>query len=84
MYQIYILLCSDNLFYTGFTNDLKRRINQHKNGEVQYTKNKRPIKLVYKEKCKTKETAMQREKQIKGWSKQKKINLIKFGHPTKS
>ena len=84
MYKVYMLQCKDNKFYTGFSDDLKRRLEQHINGKVEFTKNKRPLKLVYEKEYKTKEEAAQREKQIKGWTTQKKINLIKFGHPTKS
>ncbi|MCK4554455.1 GIY-YIG nuclease family protein [Candidatus Parcubacteria bacterium] len=83
MYKVYILLCNDNSFYTGHTNNLKLRYKQHCWGEVNSTKNKRPLKLVYYEIYNTKEEAMMREKQLKGWTRQKKINLIKFGHPIK-
>ncbi|MCK4540548.1 GIY-YIG nuclease family protein [Candidatus Parcubacteria bacterium] len=84
MYYTYILFCNNNLFYTGFTNKLKIRLQQHQRAEVKYTSNLLPIKLVYYEKYQTKKKAIQREKQIKGWLKQKKINLIKFGHPNKT
>ena len=83
MYCIYILLLSNNLFYAGYSNDLKNRLEYHRYGLVRFTKSKRPVKLVYFKKCETKEKAIQRERQIKGWSRQKKINLIKHGHPTK-
>ena len=83
MYRIYILLCFDKSFYTGHTSSLKQRFKQHQNGEVKSTRNKRPLKLVYYEIYNTKEEAMMREAQIKPWSRQKKINLIKYGHPTK-
>ncbi len=83
MYKVYILLCSDNSFYTGHTGNLKLRCRQHATGNVRATANKRPVKLVFYENYKTKEEAMKRERQLKGWTKQKKINLIKYGHPTK-
>jgi putative endonuclease len=83
MYKVYILLCNNLSFYTGHSSRLIQRLKQHNRGEVRVTKNRRPLKLVYYESCKTKEQAMTREKQIKTWSKQKKINLIKYGHPTK-
>lgn len=81
MYKVYILLLKNFSFYTGHTSDLKRRLGQHKNGEVVFTKNLRPVKLVYYEKFTSKQEAMARETQIKTWSKIKKINLIKYGHP---
>jgi len=83
MYKVYILLCLDNSFYTGHTGNLKLRYRQHNTGNVKTTANKRPVKLVFYENHKTKEEAMKREKQLKGWTRQKKINLIKYGHPTK-
>ncbi|OGF25619.1 hypothetical protein A2303_01000 [Candidatus Falkowbacteria bacterium RIFOXYB2_FULL_47_14] len=83
MYYAYILCCSDNSFYTGHSKALKQRHKQHCRGEVQATKNKRPVKLIYYEKFPAKQEAMSREKQIKGWSRIKKYNLVKYGHPTK-
>ncbi|MDA3840597.1 MAG: GIY-YIG nuclease family protein [Patescibacteria group bacterium] len=78
----YILLCSDNSFYVGHTSDLKERIKNHTAGTASiHTKNRRPIKLVYYEKFSSKIESIEREKQLKGWSRTKKINLIKFGHP---
>ncbi|WP_363317954.1 GIY-YIG nuclease family protein [uncultured Algibacter sp.] len=46
-YYVYILLCADNTYYTGMTNDLERRINQHKSGykKDSYTESRRPIEL---------------------------------------
>jgi len=83
MYKVYILLCYNHSFYIGFTNNLKRRLQQHEKAEVNYTSDLLPLKLVYYENYKIKTDALKREKQIKGWSRQKKINLIKFGHPNK-
>ncbi len=81
-FYTYILLCSDNSFYVGHTSNLQERVKNHQNGAASiYTKKRRPVKLVYFEKFDSKENAINREKQLKGWSKIKKINLIKFGHP---
>ena len=82
MFFTYILLCSDNSFYVGYTNDLKRRLEEHnsKRGSF-YLISKLPVKLVYFEKYSTELEAQKREKQLKGWSKIKKINLIKYKHP---
>lgn len=74
---VYILLLKNLSFYTGHTNNIKVRLNQHHKGFVKFTKNHRPLKLVYFEKCLTKNSALAREKQTKGWSKIKKIKLIK-------
>jgi putative endonuclease len=81
MYKVYILLCFDRSFYVGHTADLKIRLKDHNGGSVRYTSTKRPLKLVYFEVANTKAEAMKREKQIKGWVRSKKINLIKHDHP---
>ena len=52
-------------FYTGFTTNLKLRFEQHKNGHVESTKNKRPFKLIYYEACLDKSDATKREKYLK-------------------
>lgn len=80
MYYVYILFLVDSFFYIGFSKNLKQRLRQNQNGEVGFTSSKQPVKLVYYEKYNTKQEAIKREKQIKDWSRQKKINLIKNGH----
>ncbi len=66
MYYMYVLQSlKDMNFYTGFTKDLKQRIEQHKKGHVESTKNRRPFKLVYYEACLSKEDAIRREKYLK-------------------
>ena len=72
MFFVYILLCSDLSFYVGITDSLKRRLNAHNRGYGSaYLKDKLPVKLVYYEEHRTKEAAMSREKQLKGWNRQK-------------
>ncbi|MFD1616513.1 GIY-YIG nuclease family protein [Gelatiniphilus marinus] len=77
-YYVYILLCSDSTYYTGMTNDLERRINQHKSGYKAdgYTFSRRPIKLKWYLQCTNPSEAIKIEKQIKGWSQKKKKALI--------
>ena len=66
MFYIYVLLSEkDNRFYTGFTNDLKRRIAEHNTGKVQSTAYRHPLKLVYYESCLNREDALHREKYLK-------------------
>ena len=78
-FYVYILLCSDNSFYVGYTKNLKQRLANHKCGHGSaYLRAKLPVKLVYYEVYSTKEEATKREKQIKNWSRIKKINLIKL------
>ncbi len=73
----YILLCSDDSYYTGSTKDLERRLEQHQAGEgANHTKKRLPVKLVYYEEHDRIDTAFYREKQIQGWSRKKKEALI--------
>ena len=73
----YIVECSDHTLYTGWTNDLEKRIEAHNTGKgAKYTKTRRPVRLVYFETFATKEEAMSREYQIKRMSRQEKIKLI--------
>lgn len=74
---MYILRCSDGSYYTGSSKDLIRRIEQHKSGDgAEHTKHRLPVKLIYYEKFDRIDKAFEREKQIQGWSKSKKIALI--------
>ena len=74
---IYILECSDGTYYTGSTTDLERRVQQHQSGEgAQYTRRRRPVKLIYFEEFDRIDAAFYREKQIQAWSRNKKQALI--------
>ncbi len=74
---MYILECADGSFYTGSTNDLARRFNQHSEGKgANYTRKKHPAKLVYVEEFPRIDQAFYREKQVQGWSHAKKEALI--------
>ena len=62
MNYTYILKCMDGSLYTGWTNDIDKRLKAHNEGKgAKYTKGRRPVKLVYVEEFKTKEEAMRRE-----------------------
>ena len=80
MYQyfVYILECSDGLFYTGVTNDIERRYDEHLQGVDPkcFTYKRRPVILKYHEIFTDINQAISREKQIKGWSRKKKQALI--------
>jgi putative endonuclease len=74
---MYILECNDGSYYTGSTNDLKRRLVQHENGEgANHTKKRLPVKLVYYEEFSRIDKAFYREKQVQGWTRKKKEALI--------
>ena len=73
----YILECSDGSFYTGWTNNLERRVKAHNAGKgAKYTKSRKPVKLVYFETFLTKQEAMRREWEIKQLSRVEKWKLI--------
>ena len=70
------------MLYTGVTNDLQRRVYEHKNKLVKgFTKKYNVIKLVFYEVCNDIESAILREKQIKGWLRTKKIALVESMNP---
>ena len=77
MNYTYIVKCSDETFYTGWTNDLEKRIEMHNSGKgAKYTKARLPVELVYYEAFDTKEEAMSREWHIKRLSRSEKQKLI--------
>ncbi|MDO8590972.1 MAG: GIY-YIG nuclease family protein [bacterium] len=79
MYFTYILKCADKTLYVGCTNNLERRIIQHNNSKsgAHYTKIRRPVILLYTETFRTLRKARHREWEIKRWSREKKLDLIK-------
>lgn len=78
MYFVYILECADRTLYTGITIDLDRRVREHNGAKegARYTKTRRPVKLVYSERRKTKSSALKRELEIKTWPREKKLELV--------
>lgn len=80
LFSVYILRSSDNQLYIGQTNNLQNRENQQINKTkkaAKFIKDGKEFRLVYSEKYKTRLEAMQREKQLKGWTRTKKEALIK-------
>ncbi len=82
VYYVYILKCSDKTYYTGVTSNLERRIAEHSNGLVKgsYTYFRRPLQLVFYCEFTNINIAIEKEKQIKKWSKAKKEALINDKH----
>ena len=77
MNYTYIIRCSDGTLYTGWTNNLEKRIAAHNIGTgAKYTKSRRPVELVYFEKFETKQEAQSREARIKQLSRKEKLELI--------
>ena len=78
MYYVYIVQCSDGFYYTGVTNDIEKRVNEHNCGLVEgFTSKRLPVRLVYGQSFQQIEDAISAEKQLKGWSRKKKEALIK-------
>ena len=77
-YYVYIVKCNDSFYYTGVTNDIEKRIAEHNEGEnfFSYTYSRRPVKLVWHTESNDINYAIEREKQIKGWTRRKKEALI--------
>ncbi|MFQ5444439.1 MAG: GIY-YIG nuclease family protein [Nitrospinales bacterium] len=77
-YFVYILKCKDGSFYTGVTNNIEKRFFEHQEGLINscYTHCRRPVEIVFAERFNQIKIAIEREKQIKGWSCRKKEALI--------
>lgn len=77
-YYVYILQCSDGFYYTGVTNDVDKRVEQHNEGLDPncFTFKRRPVILKYYEHFVNIKNAIEYEKQLKGWSRKKKEALI--------
>ena len=72
-----MLRCADGSLYTGWTNDLARRLRAHNAGRgAKYTRGRRPVTLVYAEECVSKEAAMSREWHLKRLTKEEKEKLV--------
>lgn len=79
IHYVYMLLCEDNSYYTGYTNDLDNRIKQHNLGKAsKYTRVRLPVSYVFCKGFKDKSTAMSFEYKIKQLSKEKKNLLISY------
>ena len=83
MYYVYIMSSKyNNVIYIGITNNLERRVYEHKNKLIEgFTEKYNVDKLVYYEECKEIKDAIRREKQLKGWSRIKKDKLIEGMNP---
>ncbi len=76
-FYVYLLECSDNSFYCGYTSDLDARLETHNKGlGGKYTRARRPVRLVYFEEFKTKSDAMKREYSLKQLNRKEKEEII--------
>ncbi|HET9510699.1 MAG TPA: GIY-YIG nuclease family protein, partial [Sphingomonas sp.] len=76
-FHTYMLRCSDGRYYVGHTDNLEARLAQHERGEVVgYTQTRRPVELVWSEAFSSRQEAIEVERQLKGWRREKKEALI--------
>ena len=77
-YFIYILKCADETLYIGSTNDIEKRLSAHNTSKTgaRYTKARRPVVLVYSERCTGKNQALKREYELKQLTREKKLKLV--------
>ena len=74
---VYMLLCDDNTIYTGITNDLKKRFENHISGKgAKYLRGRKPLEIVYKENFQNRSMATKREREIKKLNRREKEALI--------
>lgn len=77
IYYTYLLRCSDDTLYCGYTNDLLHRMTVHNNAKgAKYTRSRLPVRLVYFEMHETKSDALKREREIKKLPRKSKLELI--------
>ncbi|MGE3275236.1 MAG: GIY-YIG nuclease family protein [Vicinamibacterales bacterium] len=77
MHFVYVLRCANGALYIGETADLARRLEQHRDGSASgFTASRRPVALEYFERHETRAAALERERQLKRWSRAKKEALI--------
>lgn len=82
-YYVYMLASRSRVLYVGVTNDLQRRVWEHRNGTVEsFTKRYNIHRLVWFESGSDVLAAIEREKQLKGWRREKKVALVEKGNPT--
>ena len=81
-WNIYMVRCADGSLYTGIARDVARRVAEHNSNDLlasRYTRSRRPVVLVYREKRKSRSAASKREYQIKQMKKKEKEALIRNG-----
>jgi len=79
-WSVYILECGDGTLYTGIATDVKRRLAQHRAGTgAKYTRGRGPLRLVCAERFPNRGKALQREAEVKSWTRQQKLKFITGG-----
>ncbi len=77
-HYVYIVECNDGSFYTGYTLNIEKRVNEHNTSKLgaKSLKGKLPVRLVYFEEYRSKTSALKREYEIKTWSREQKLSLV--------
>lgn len=76
-HYVYVIVCDDDTYYTGYTTDVERRVAEHDDGEgAKYTRGRTPVELVHVEEYASKSAAMSREYAIKQLSRAEKESLV--------
>ena len=79
-WSVYLVRCRDGSLYAGIAIDVAQRIAKHNAGDgAKYTRSRRPVSLAWVRACASERTARKREAEIKGWTKEKKEELIRIG-----
>ncbi|MCH7493084.1 GIY-YIG nuclease family protein [Patescibacteria group bacterium] len=80
MYYLYIVRCADKTLYTGIAQDVKKRVAEHNMSDVgaKYTRARRPVKLVYTRRFRSRSTASRAEARVKQLSRPAKLAMIKI------
>ncbi len=79
IWYVYIIECRDKKLYVGIAKDVERRVALHNKGRAcRFTKYRYPVRLLYAETCLGVNSAMKRERQLKGFSRKKKVELFNF------
>ncbi len=77
-FYVYMLECADDSIYTGHTDNLEARLAAHRDGRFRgYTFKRRPVGLIFREQFMTRDEAFRAEREIKGWSRDKKLALAR-------
>jgi putative endonuclease len=77
MWFVYVILCGDGSFYTGYSDDVERRFALHQSGKGgRYTRAKKVVKVIYQEQLSSKSEALKKEAEIKSWSRAEKIRKL--------
>jgi len=82
LYSVYIMASRSRVLYVGVTNDLARRVGEHKRGFGGFTSRYRVTRLVHREEFSHIKDAIAREKALKGWRRSRKVALIEGSNPT--